>query len=119
MSGEVQINIARLTEIHGHIESARRGLLAVSPNITQGSSISPALTAFKERVDCLSTVVDALSKRLEADSRSLLEVSAAFMDEDDSLAQAYQSQIGSSLHAHSSTTSSDVSLQGRSLQEGR
>ncbi len=95
----IQININRMTEVHGHIESARHSLVALTPPVIPAGSGSSALSAFAERVADLVEVVQALSGRIESDSRALYQASLGFMAADDVLAKAYQSKIGSSVGA--------------------
>ena len=94
---DIQININRMTEVHGHMEKARHALAALAPPVIPEGSGSPALSAFAHRVTDLVEVVRTLTERIEADSRALYHVSLGFMAEDDVLARTYQSKVGSSL----------------------
>lgn len=96
---DIQININRYTELHSGIERARSKLQAARPAVTADATGSVALTAFKQRVDDLASLVDAYAARIQADSRMIYQVGLEFMDQDDSLAQAYASKLSASVNA--------------------
>ncbi len=112
---DIQININRMTEVHGHIERARHALVALAPPVIPEGSGSPALSAFAHQVTDLVEVVRALTVRLESDSRALFHVALGFMATDDILAKAYQDKIGPSVGAGER----GADLTGGFTEEGR
>ncbi len=94
---DIQINIHRLAELHGNLERARAKLAAVRPHLSVDAAGSWALPEFEQRIIQLAEVVDLYAARVEEDSRTIYQVSTAFMDKDDALAKEYARTIGSGL----------------------
>ncbi|MCI9129203.1 MAG: hypothetical protein HFJ65_02630 [Eggerthellaceae bacterium] len=94
---DIEINVNRLMEVHGHLERDRLRLAQLDARLSTPCMGSAALACFQERVAELQSVVDALASRLESDSKAFYELSLQFMDRDTSLAKKYASSIGSSL----------------------